>query len=68
MVSIGRGSTRVYPEPTSNPTFAPRTIEQHERDLMVFQFNTIIYKIYIPISNLYFHTDCFGYRETPQRN
>ncbi|KAI9549939.1 hypothetical protein GHT06_006502 [Daphnia sinensis] len=34
MIKIGRGSTRVYPEPTSNPTFAPRTVEQHERDLM----------------------------------
>lgn len=49
MIKIGRGSTKVYPEPTSNPTFAPRTVEQHERDLMVFQLNTFIYNIYIPI-------------------
>jgi len=46
MVKIGRGSTRVYPEPTSNPTFAPRTVEQHERDLMVFQFNLLLFTRY----------------------
>ncbi|KZS03114.1 Uncharacterized protein APZ42_034224 [Daphnia magna] len=34
MIKIGRESTRVYPEPTSNPTFAPRTVEKHECDLM----------------------------------
>ncbi|XP_045025131.1 uncharacterized protein LOC123469848 [Daphnia magna] len=32
---IGRGSARVYPEPTTNPTFPLRTIEQHEKDLMI---------------------------------
>ncbi|KAK4006359.1 hypothetical protein OUZ56_011513 [Daphnia magna] len=32
---IGRGSARVYPEPITNPTFPLRTIEQHEKDLMI---------------------------------
>ncbi len=32
-VEKGRGSARVYPEPVSNPTFCPRTKEQHLHDM-----------------------------------
>jgi hypothetical protein len=40
----GRGSARVYPEPTTNPTFPLRTIEQNEKDLMVITVQ-IIYAV-----------------------
>lgn len=38
MIKIGRGSSRVYPEPITNPTFQLRTLEQHEEDLLVILF------------------------------